>query len=593
MRVVVRTAPRPRARGSLSTLLFLGGVLGSGCGAPPDDGNPPGGDECQLARCSQAQGIIGERDFKVRQYKLGFNLTTRQASSELVVEHLDSTDCLGIPGPSGAQIVSWEQYSASVLEESNWSAQLQHWIICTPQNQYVYGGIGSPPTTLKSTYTIPEQTYDYTQVGFSRRQDFSGGQFSYLLGWVESCDLFGPCDDAPDQLTRVSFTVEHPDNQLVLCPGVRTTPNNHQTRCDLPGTTAPTYSSFAVASNPRWVETQFLTSPVSVKFYEVPNGRLLPALNRDDVAHFLGWITGQLGALPYGSELRIASGPTDWLGMEHPANIILRDDLPLLRRDYANMTLHTLMHEVVHQWAGNRTTMSSKWDFAWKEALADYMTYLYEEQYRGGEAGQTRAYWDRLARVANYYLQPQDNPAPNYITFVNSVYGSGPMILFLQLEPLIGKDKVLAGIKSFLSSSTARSMDDLRIAMQNASGKDLAPYFNAWVKRSGEPNWPYYEYVESNGWSRANGKLTFKVAQQSDVYYPGYVEVEVSFHNRGDKRIGLAKFELTGQSKQVTVEVPVGDGWEPSQFVVDPYNKFVNTKLVGLVAEPEPTRWRL
>jgi aminopeptidase N len=593
MRVVVRTAPRPRARGSLSTLLFLGGVLGSGCGAPPDDENPPQGDECQLERCSQAQGIIGERDFKVRQYKLGFNLTTRQASSELVVEHLDSIDCLGIPGPSGAQIVSWEQYNASVLEESNWSAQLQHWIICTPQNQYVYGGSGSPPTTLKSTYTIPEQTYDYTQVGFSRRQDFSGGQFSYLLGWVESCDLFGPCDDAPDQLTRVSFTVDHPDNQLVLCPGVRTTPNNHQTRCDLPGTTAPTYSSFAVASNPRWVETQFLTSPVNVKFYEVPNGRLLPALNRDDVSHFLGWITGHLGALPYGTELRIASGPTDWLGMEHPANIILRDDLPLLRKDYANMTLHTLMHEVVHQWAGNRTTMASKWDYAWKEALADYMTYLYEEQHRSGEAGQTRAYWDRLARVANYHLQPQDNPAPNYITFVNSVYGSGPMILFLQLEPLIGKDKVLAGIKSFLSSSTARSMDDLRIAMQNASGKDLTPYFNAWVKRSGEPNWPYYEYVEANGWSRANGKLTFKVAQQSDIYYPGYVEVEVSFHNRSDKRIGLAKFELTGQSKQVTVEVLVGDGWEPSQFVVDPYNKFVNTKLVGLAAEPEPTRWRL
>ncbi|EPX57945.1 putative aminopeptidase [Cystobacter fuscus DSM 2262] len=589
MRVVASTDYKPRARGRLSTVLFLGGVLGTGCGDPNREPTP--GDGCSNTTCepgAQGQEIIGDRQYNVLQYKYGIDLTSRQASSELVVQPSETIDCLSIPGPASVQNVSWQWGGTSVLQGFNWSNE--HLNICSTSD--VDGTRG--PSIIKSTYTVPEATYDYSQVGFSRRQDFSGGQFTYLLGWVESCDLFGPCDDAADQLTRVSFTVDHPENQLVLCPGVRTTPSNRQTRCDLPANVkAPTYSSFAVASNPNWVETQFLTSPVSVKFYEVPNGRLLPALNRDDVSHFLGWITGQLGALPYGSELRIASGPTDWLGMEHPANIILRDDLPLLRKDYANMTLHTLMHEVVHQWAGNRTTLASKWDFAWKEALADYMTYLYEEQYRGGEAGQTRVYWDRLARGAAYYLQPQDNPAPNYITFVNNVYGSGPMILFLQLEPLIGKDKVLAGIKRFLSSPTARSIDDLRTEMQIASGKDLAPYFNAWVKRSGEPNWPYYEYVESDGWNRANGKLTFKVAQHSDIYYPGYVEVEVSFHNRGDKRIGLAKFELTGQNKEVTVEVPVGDGWEPSGFVVDPNSKFVNSKLMGLTAEPEPIRWRL
>ncbi|WNG23274.1 hypothetical protein F0U62_03945 [Cystobacter fuscus] len=593
MRVVASTEYKPRARGRLSTVLFLGGVLGTGCGAPGEEPTPPGY-ECPSAKCepgTQGQGIIGPRDFKVRQYKLDLNLTTGLARSELVVEHLDSTDCLGIPGPSGATIDAWEQRNASVMDHANWSDSLQHWLICTPDNEYVSGGIGAPPTTLKSTYTIPEKTYDYSQVGFSKRQDFSGGQFTYLLGWVESCDLFGPCDDAPDQLTRVSFTVAHPDNQLVLCPGVRTTPNSHETRCDLPGTAAPTYSSFAVASNPHWVETQFLTSPVSVKFYEVPNGRLRPALNPNDVSHFLEWIThgDRLGPLPYGSELRIASGPTDWLGMEHPANIILRDDLPLLRKDYANMTLHTLMHEVAHQWAGNRTTMATKWDFAWKEALAEYLTYLYEEQYRSGEVGQTRDYWDRQARVATYFLQPQDNPKPQYISFINDVYGSGPMILFLQLEPLIGKDRVLAGIKSFLGSPGARSIDDLRAAMEAASGKDLAPYFNAWVKRSGEPNWPYFQ---EDGWSRNSRKLTFSVLQQSDIYYPGYVEIDVVGPNNA-KATALAKFELTGQDKRVTVTVELPGAWDPQQFVVDPRNKFVNRKSATFVPEPQPNRWRL
>ncbi|MFY0583336.1 M1 family aminopeptidase [Cystobacter fuscus] len=58
--------------------------------------------------------------------------------------------------------------------------------------------------------------------------------------------------------------------------------------------------------------------------------------------------------------------------MEHPGNIILSEDLPLLRSEYANQTRHTLMHEIAHQWAGNRTTLAEAHDFAWKEAIAEY-----------------------------------------------------------------------------------------------------------------------------------------------------------------------------------------------------------------------------
>lgn len=583
MKRVSHTRSGPRARGGLSTLLVLGGMLGTACGGEPEAG-------CPHETCTsdtRAQAILGERDYTILQYKFGLDLTSDKfgrANSELVVQPSEPIECLGIPGPPDVQNLSWTLAGTSVMQGYNWANQ--HLNICSPD--YVDNSRG--PSILKSTYTIPERTYDYSQVGFSRRPDFSGSTFTYLLGWVERCGLFGPCDDAPDQLSRYSFTVEHDANEHVLCPGVRTRVTERQTRCDLNNTKAPTYSSFAVAHNPRWQETQLLNSP-SVKLYEAPNGPLRAALNANDISGFLQWITGHLGPLPYGDELRIASAPTEWLGMEHPANIILREDLPTLRKDYANMPLHTLMHEVVHQWAGNKTTLSTKWDYAWKESLAEYMTYLYEEEHRPGEVGQTRAYWDRQARAATYYLQPQDNPAPNYISFVNDVYGSGPMILFLQLEPLIGKAAVLRGIKSFLSENRTRSIDDLRRAMEaEFNNRDLSSYFNAWVKRGGEPVWPYYE---AKSWRKANGKMKITVAQNSDVYYPGYVELEVSFHDRSDKRTGLAKFELGGTSKEATVEVSIGDGWEPSAFVVDPNNRFVNRKLVGLVPEPKPIRWRL
>ena len=79
--------------------------------------------------------------------------------------------------------------------------------------------------------------------------------------------------------------------------------------------------------------------PVSTRTVE---GKL-EVCGRSEV-DFLRWMTARFGPLPYGHELRVAGAPTEWLGMEHPANILLRDNLPLLPKDYANMAMHTLMH---------------------------------------------------------------------------------------------------------------------------------------------------------------------------------------------------------------------------------------------------------
>ena len=108
---------------------------------------------------------------------------------------------------------------------------------------------------------------------------------------------------------------------MVLCPGTLT-PGDTVTSCDLSGTLAPTYSGFGFASDPLWKRKAFTTAAgIDVAIFEVPGGAIADTLEKASVDAYLTWITGLLGPFPYGKELRLAGGPTKWLGFEHPANI--------------------------------------------------------------------------------------------------------------------------------------------------------------------------------------------------------------------------------------------------------------------------------
>src|SRR5262249_35929354 len=152
----------------------------------------------------------------------------------------------------------------------------------------------------------------------------------------------GPCDDDPSRLVELHFEVTHAPGAVVLCPGTLT-PGDATTRCDLAGTLAPTYSGFAIASDPKWARTPFSkTAAAEVVFYEVPGGQIASSLDPASVDEFFGWVTGLLGPLPYGKEMRYAGAPTYWLGFEHPANVVLAEDLPSVDGAYLDPTMHVL-----------------------------------------------------------------------------------------------------------------------------------------------------------------------------------------------------------------------------------------------------------
>src|SRR6478609_839402 len=101
-----------------------------------------------------------------------------------------------------------------------------------------------------------------------------------------------------------------------------------------------------------------------------------------------------------------------------------------------------------------------------------------------------RALWRRIGRGAPYPIRPLAPPAVDLSTWTYGGYGAGPMALFVQLEPWLGRAALLDALRPFLAESGARSMDDLRLALEAESGRDLRPYFDAWVFGVSEPVWP-------------------------------------------------------------------------------------------------------
>ena len=179
----------------------------------------------------------------------------------------------------------------------------------------------------------------------------------------------------------------------------------------------------------------------------------------------------------------MAVGPTYWAGFEHPGNIMLADTLT------GGGLNHTVLHELAHQWAGDKVTLASERDFVWKEAMAEYLSMVYEDMHDSEVAAGTVARWKTLAKDSLVYPVPDESRS--LLEYYGSAYGPGPMILFRQLEGWFGREAVLTALRELLDGGPkAISLDDVRAALESATGVDLEDYFAGWLHGAGEPAWP-------------------------------------------------------------------------------------------------------
>jgi aminopeptidase N len=425
---------------------------------------------------------------QVTEYDVAFDLDSRAAVAKVTATVTEGGDCWTLPFRGGAP--------TKVLLDGKPAEATQD---ATSITACGTGFDTKKPLVLEVDHTIPLTTLTVTDVGFTTKTDTASHPYDYLLSWVNECDRFMPCDNRADQFAHFHYDVTHAAGTVVRCPGTVADPSATETTCNFDFDGGPVYSTGVIAAT-NWTQADLGTwAGVHVTVYDDGASGVTAAIDPAYHTGYLTWMQSLLGPWPYGNELRVLTAPTYWDGFEHPGNIVLFDKLAATNRNgaYKKPVEHILDHEMAHMWAGDQTTLSGTYDFAWKESMAEYFAYVYEDMMDPAVAPATVGYWKNASAAAIYYPVPADKPA--LVDYYGDAYGPGPMVLFRQLEVLTSRDQVLAAIKSVLGHQHTISVDDVVAALAQSTGLDLTAYSAAWIHGSGKPAWPTVQLMYANG----------------------------------------------------------------------------------------------
>jgi len=439
---------------------------------------------CLLVACGgdDDPGPLGDATAQITQYDYRFDIATRAA-------HAKVTAVLDTPGNCITLSMRSDTAPTGILVDGKPGATGTS----PADNQLVAcgekGHEAGESMVIEVDVVVPMATLSSSQVGFSVRNDTQGNPFHYLVSWVGGCERFGPCDARPSTFAKYTFTVTHPANLDVRCSGAITEVSDTETRCAFDHDGGPTYSTFGIAAYGAWTQIDKGTwGSAKVTLYDRAQTLIDAAIDPAYHDGFVKFMESTFGPFPYGNELRVLTAPTYWSGFEHPGNIVLDDVLARGQSSYLHPVAHVLDHEIAHQWAGDETTLADTYDFVWKEAMAEYLAYVYEDMADPPAALQTATAWKSFSNGSSFYPVPMEKPA--LFDYYGDVYGPGPMILFRQLEALSSRAQVIDALKRVLGAPRALSVDELLAALEMTTGLDLDAYAAAWIHGTGAPEWP-------------------------------------------------------------------------------------------------------
>ena len=158
-----------------------------------------------------------------------------------------------------------------------------------------------------------------------------------------------------------------------------------------------------------------------------------------------------------------------------------------------NRQENTIAHEIFHHWFGNLVTTESWSNLALNESFANYSQYLWRE-YKYGKTDADAHLFENIKpylsdasnhekKLVRYYYNDKED------MFDLVSYNKGGAILHM-LRKYLGDNAFFSGLKKYLNTYQFKSAEvsQLRLALEDVSGKDLQWFFNQWFFGSGHPN---------------------------------------------------------------------------------------------------------
>jgi aminopeptidase N len=165
----------------------------------------------------------------------------------------------------------------------------------------------------------------------------------------------------------------------------------------------------------------------------------------------------------------------------------------LIDRDYEDdLAESTIVHELFHQWFGDYVTAESWSNLTVNESFADFSETMWAEYKYGMDAGQAHIFGNQKS-----YLGQPSAATKNLVRFHYNdkedvfdvvTYQKGGSILYM-LRNYLGNDAFYKGLNIYLRKNALGNGEaqQLRLALEEASGRDLTWFFNQWYYRAGHP----------------------------------------------------------------------------------------------------------
>jgi aminopeptidase N len=237
----------------------------------------------------------------------------------------------------------------------------------------------------------------------------------------------------------------------------------------------------------------------------------------------LKYFTETVGEYPY-QKLAMIVGSTRFGGMENSTAIVFsstlfdpRPNAPVSRTFQIREGIVSLVaHEVAHQWFGDSVTQSTWSDLWLSEGFATYFAALFIRKTEGEDAFRTymaRARETYLGNANSTRTPLHDTETEDLMRLLNpNNYQKGAWILHM-LRMELGDAHFFAGIKAYYEQhkNDIASSEDLRIALEKVSRRDLKPFFSSWVYGSGHPR-----YSVTWRWNRRTKRVRLVLRQSQD-----------------------------------------------------------------------------
>ena len=340
--------------------------------------------------------------------------------------------------------------------------------------------------------------------GLILTRDADGHPSAIGDNWPDRVHNWIPCLDHPSAKASVKFTVTAPSQDVVTANGAFVSVSDlvngkktwvfDETRVISPYNMVVAVGQFATATLKR------PDAPVPISYYvSESEGQFAEKAFAPAVPSVITF-SNLIAPYPF-KKLALIVGATRFGGMENANTIVFT---PNFFRGFTTLTSRSKTfdvptgmeeveaHEIAHQWFGDTVTEKTWSDLWLSEGFATYFAGLFLERNESKEA--FKAYMRQKATTYLGYEKQRrapifDTQTTNLFQLLNpNNYEKGAWVLHM-LRMMLGDKAFFDGLKIYYNAqkdSTATS-EDLRAALEKASGKSLRDFFDRWLYKAGHP----------------------------------------------------------------------------------------------------------